>query len=290
MKFHIKHVTKYRYDDPVSLCHNIAHLKPRALPRQRVLSSQLRIDPWPAVSRDYTDFFGNWVSYFCIQQSHTTLDVAVVSEVEVSPPELPDFASSPPWEQVSAQLRDDLQSDSVQASIFMLPTRYVPDEPGAVEFALASFAPERPVLEAVRDLMGRIYREFEFDPNFTTIATPVAEVLAHRKGVCQDFAHLGLACLRGMGLAARYVSGYLETLPPPGEQKLQGADASHAWFSVYVPGVGWVDFDPTNDQVPDLQHITTAFGRDFQDVTPVRGVFYGGGEHALDVEVDVDRV
>ena len=290
MKFHIKHVTKYRYDDPVSLCHNIAHLKPRALPGQTVLSSQLRIDPWPAVSRDYTDFFGNRVSYFCIQQSHKTLDVGVVSEVEVNAPALPDFVLSPPWEQVVAQLRDDRQGDIVQAQIFTLPTRYVPDEAGAVEFARVSFTPGRPILEAVRDLMGRIYREFEFDPNFTTITTPVADVLAHRKGVCQDFAHLGLACLRGLGLAARYVSGYLETLPPPGQPKLQGADASHAWFAVYVPGFGWVDFDPTNDQVPEDQHITTAFGRDFQDVTPVRGVFYGGGEHALDVEVDVDRV
>ena len=251
MKFQIKHVTRYRYDDPVSLCHNVAHLKPRAMPSQTVLSSQLRIDPWPAVSREYKDFFGNRVNYFCIQQSHRTLEVGVTSEIEVEPPELPDFAHSPPWEQIAGLLRDNLRESQLQAQIFSLPTRHLPDEPGAVAFARESFPPGRPILEAVQDLMGRIYHELEFDPNFSTIATPVAEVLAHRRGVCQDFAHLGLACLRGLGLAARYVSGYLETLPPPGQPKLQGADASHAWFAVYVPGLDWVDFDPTNGYYTD---------------------------------------
>jgi len=146
------------------------------------------------------------------------------------------------------------------------------------------------VLEAVTDLMGRIFRDFEYDPHFSNVATPLSEVLEHRRGVCQDFAHLGLACLRGLGLPARYVSGYLETLPPPGQVKLQGSDASHAWFAVLVPGLGWVDFDPTNDQIPAEQHITTALGRDYQDVTPLRGVFYGGGTHDLSIAVDVNRI
>jgi transglutaminase-like putative cysteine protease len=288
--FRINHLTRYVYDDPVSLCHNIAHLKPRELDKQKVLSAQLRIDPWPAVSSEHTDFFGNRVSYFCIQQSHKYLEVGVASKVEVTPPDLPDFAASPPWEDAVSTIQEGLAAENLDARIFSLPSTYVPQEPGAVEYALASFTPGRPVLEATADLMGRIYREFEFDPHFTTVTTPITEVLAHRKGVCQDFAHFGLACLRGLGLAARYVSGYLETLPPPGQRKLQGADASHAWFSVFVPGSGWVEFDPTNDQIPREQHIVTALGRDFHDVTPVRGVFYGGGEHRLQVEVDVDRV
>ncbi len=290
MRFQVRHVTSYRYGDPVSLCHNIAHLKPRDLPGQRVLASQLRIDPWPAVSREHSDFFGNRVSYFCVQQSHRTLEIGAASEVEISPQPLPNLADSPPWEQVPVRLYEDRTPASIEARIFSLHSHYVPDEPAAVDFARPSFPLGRPILEAVQDLMGRIYRELEFDPSFTSVATPVSDVLAHRRGVCQDFAHLVLACLRGLGLPARYVSGYIETLPPPGQMKLQGADASHAWIAVYVPGMGWQDFDPTNNQIPQGQHIRVALGRDFDDVTPVRGVFYGGGEHQLQVEVDVNRV
>jgi transglutaminase-like putative cysteine protease len=289
VNYRINHLTRYVYADPVSLCHNIAHLKPRELEHQKVLSAQLRIDPWPAVSSEHRDFFGNRVNYLCIQQSHKSLEIEIASEVEVTAPSLPDFATSLPWERVVSTLHENRREEILGARLFSLPSAYVQEEPRATELALGSFTPGRPILEAVADLMGQIFREFEFDPHFTTVATPIADVLTHRKGVCQDFAHLGLACLRGLGLAARYVSGYLETLPPPGQPKLQGADASHAWLSVFVPGTGWVDFDPTNDQVPQEQHITTALGRDFRDVTPVRGVFYGGGEHDLVVEVDVNR-
>jgi len=290
VRFRINHVTRYLYEDPVSLCHNVAHLKPRALPHQKVRSAQLRIDPWPAVSSEHRDFFGNRVSYFCIQQSHKSLEVGIASEVDVTAPDLSDFTTSPPWEQVVSALHEERTEEILDARIFSLPSADVPREAEALEFARGAFAPDRPILEATADLMGRIYREFEFDPHFTTVATPIADVLEHRRGVCQDFAHLGLACLRGLGLAARYVSGYLETLPPPGQPKLQGTDASHAWLAVFVPGTGWVDFDPTNDQTPQEQHITTALGRDFRDVTPLCGVFYGGGEHRLEVQVDVDRV
>jgi transglutaminase-like putative cysteine protease len=248
------------------------------------------VDPVPAVSREHTDFFGNRVRYFSIQQPHKVLEVLAASEVEVAPVAQPDFALSPPWEVVVARLRDGREKATLDSRIFCLPSPFVPLLPAALEYASPSFPPGRPVLEAVADLMGRIYHEFEYDPHFTTVATPLAKVLEHRKGVCQDFAHLALSSLRGLGLAARYVSGYLETLPPPGQVKLQGADASHAWYSVYVPDTGWVDFDPTNDQVPGEQHITAAVGRDYQDVTPLRGVFYGGGEHELQVGVDVCRV
>ncbi len=290
MKFRVRHLTRYVYEEPVSLCHSIAHLKPRTRPGQAVASSQVRVDPLPAVSREHTDFFGNRVSYFSIQQSHTSLEVAALSEVEVTPAAPPDLSATPPWEQILEHLHEGRSHATLDARIFTLPSPYVPLLAESVDYARASFAPGRPVLEAVADLMGRIFREFEYDPQFSTVATPLTEVLKHRKGVCQDFAHLALACLRGLGLPARYVSGYLETLPPPGQPKLQGSDASHAWFSLFVPGSGWVDFDPTNDQVPREQHITAAVGRDFQDVTPLRGVFYGGGEHELEVAVDVDRI
>jgi len=290
MRFRVSHSTHYEYSEPVSLCHSIAHLKPRTSTHQRCLSSQVRVDPWPAVNRDHEDFFGNRVSYYSIQQSHSALEITAVSEVEVNAPELPDPTESAPWELVVERLRSHRDPRINCARIFTLPSPQVPLDAEAVAFAASSFPAGRPVLEATFDLMGRIFAEFEYDPHFSTIATPVAEVIEHRRGVCQDFAHLAIAGLRGLGLAARYVSGYLETLPPPGQPKLRGSDASHAWFSLLVPDLGWVDFDPTNDQTPCGQHITTAIGRDFQDVTPVRGIFYGGGTHELQVAVDVDRI
>ncbi|AGA91080.1 transglutaminase-like enzyme, predicted cysteine protease [Thioflavicoccus mobilis 8321] len=290
MRLHVSHVTRYQYAEPVSLCHSLARLKPRETASQRCLSTQIRVDPWPAVSRGYADFFGNRVNYFSIQQSHSSLEVTAQSEVEVTAPDLPDPTATSPWEEVASALRNVRRVDIIGARLFTLASGQVPPSPDATAFASPSFTPGRPILEAAVDLMGRIHREFDYDPNFTTIATPIDEVLAHRRGVCQDFAHLAIAGLRGHGLAARYVSGYLETLPPPGQPKLVGADASHAWFSVLVPGLGWIDLDPTNDQMPQEQYITTAVGRDYQDVAPLRGVFYGGGVHELTVAVDVDRV
>jgi len=292
MRFRINHLTRYTYAEPVSLCHSILHLKPRHQGPlgQHCATSQLRIDPWPAVNREHEDFFGNRVNYFSIQQSHAYLEVTAVSEVDVTVPELPDPATTLPWEVVLERLHASREPLMLGARIFALPSALVPLEPSATAYAAQSFTPGRPILEATRELMGRIFEEFEYDPHFTTVATPVAEVMEHRRGVCQDFAHVAIAGLRGLGLAARYVSGYLETLPPPGQPKLRGSDASHAWFSLLVPDLGWVDFDPTNDQLLGEQHITTALGRDFQDVTPMRGIFYGGGAHDLTVAVDVDRI
>ena len=230
------------------------------------------------------------MNYFSIQQAHSSLEVTSVSEVEVVAPNPAVLADSLPWEIALERLRERREASMARARIFTLPSALAPLDPAAVEFATTSFPPGRPILEGTAELMGRIFREFEYDPHFTTIATPVAEVMHHRRGVCQDFAHVAISGLRGLGLAARYVSGYLETLPPPGQVKLQGSDASHAWFSVLVPDLGWIDFDPTNDLVPGEQHIVTAVGRDFQDVTPMRGIFYGGGGHDLMVAVDVNRV
>ncbi|WPL16801.1 hypothetical protein Thiowin_01775 [Thiorhodovibrio winogradskyi] len=290
MKYRVSHVTRYAYAAPVSLCHSVAHLKPRPMNHQRVINTSLRVTPWPSVTREHQDFFGNRVSYFSLQQSHSMLEISATSEVEVTIPALPAADADPPWDSVPKRLRETPDAKHLAARAFTLPSPAIAQQPDAVAFARASFPPGRPLFDATRELVNRIFSDFEYDPSFTTIATPISEVLAHRRGVCQDFAHLGIAALRGLGLAARYVSGYLETLPPPGQPKLRGADASHAWFSLFVPGHGWVDFDPTNDSLIGEQHITTAIGRDYQDVTPVRGVFYGGGEHELTVAVDVDRI
>jgi transglutaminase-like putative cysteine protease len=290
VKYRISHVTRYRYSEPVSLCHNQAHLKPRSHKGQAVSRDQIKIEPWPAVSREHRDFFGNRVNYFSIQQAHEVLEVTALSEVEVTPAALPPGHATPAWEAVRDQLRQNREQTGLHARLFALESPSAGFDADVREYATASFPPGRPLLEGARDLMGRIHGEFAYDPHFTTVATPLAEVMRHRRGVCQDFAHLAIACLRSLGLAARYVSGYLETLPPPGQSKLQGADASHAWFAIYLPRFGWVDFDPTNNQIPGEQHVTTALGRDYNDVTPLKGIFYGGGEHQLEVAVDMERV
>jgi len=291
MKYRVSHVTRYSYGEPVSLCHNLAHLKLRVQPGQSCSTSQVRIEPLPAVAREFRDCFGNQVSYFAVQQAHRELTVTAVSEVEVNPlPPSSEAAAAQSWEMVGEILDQGIQGELLEARLFTLDSPYVKSSEALRDYASPSFPPERPFLEGVSELMTRIYSEFTYDPHFTDIATPLDEVLAHRRGVCQDFAHFAIGCLRSLGLPARYVSGYLETLPPPGQPKLRGADASHAWFAVYVPEVGWLDFDPTNNKRPAEQHITTAVGRDFGDVTPVKGVLYGGGEHVLHVAVDVERL
>jgi transglutaminase-like putative cysteine protease len=293
MKYSVTHTTRYRYSAPVSTCHNVGRLRLRKTPQQNCTRSQLIIDPAPAVSHQWQDLFGNQLDFFSIQQPHSELTVTARSEVNVvSPGTLLDRAFPTAWEQVRDYLRtasDDVQA--LEARQFVLESDFVVFSPQASEYSAASFSAGRPLLEAVEDLMRRIHRDFTYDPGFSDIATPLADVLAHRKGVCQDFAHLAIACLRSNGLAARYVSGYLETIPPPGSQRLVGSDASHAWFSVFVPYQGWVDFDPTNDQIPADRHITAAWGRDYADAAPLKGVLFGGGEsHALEVAVDVVRL
>jgi transglutaminase-like putative cysteine protease len=291
MKYRVTHLTRYDYSDVVSLCHNLAHLKPRVQPGQVCFASQLQVEPIPGVMREFRDFFGNQVSYFSVQQAHRQLRVTAVSEVEVTPRPLADEASALiAWEAVRDAVSRDSALEAIEARIYCLDSPFVKGGPELSGYAAPSFIPGRPLLEAVQDLTGRIYQDFTYDPGFTEVATPLGEVLAHKRGVCQDFAHLAIGCLRSLDLPARYVSGYLETLPPPGKPKLRGADASHAWFSVFLPGEGWLDFDPTNNTMPEEQHVTTAVGRDFGDVTPVQGVLYGGGEHDLHVAVDVERL
>lgn len=287
MRYRVIHTTEFRYEARVGLCYNEARLLPRELPHQKVLAAALQIDPPPNDHYERLDYFGNRTAYFSIQQPHDRLVVTATSEVEVGKSNLFDGAANLPWEMVRGGLRSDRSADVMEASQFTLDSPMVGVDDLLTDYARPSFPPGRPLVEAVHDLMQRIFREFKYDPEFSTLATPLKEVLAHRSGVCQDFAHLAIGCLRAQGLAARYVSGYIETQPPPGQERLVGADASHAWFSVYQPGAGWLDFDPTNNQLPGDRHITVAWGRDYADVTPLKGVAYGGGEHELKVAVDV---
>jgi len=288
--YQVSHETTYRYRNDVSISHNLVHLKVRPCPRQTLVRDELTVSVPPAVRLTQTDYFGNPVTSFTIQEPHRTLSVRAVNVVEVHPDPAPDPARTAPWEEVRRCLRTDRGAATVDAYQFTFDSPYVKLDPGLYEYALPSFPAGRPVLEAVLDLTHRIYTEFTFDSTATTIATPLTEVLRLKRGVCQDFAHFGIGCLRSFGLAARYVSGYLQTMPPPGQARLVGADASHAWLSVYCPRSGWTDVDPTNDVIPAHKHILVAWGRDYDDVSPVRGVILGGGRHSLRVAVDVVRV
>lgn len=290
MNYRITHRTAYAYDEPVAVSHHAARLRPRDTDTQRCEDFSLSLDPEPDLLTEHTDSFGNQVSCFSIQKLHARLEVVSRSFVTLTPVLQPDPAQTPPWEEVAALFRDPVAVDLLDPCQFVFRSPLLVHEMPLREFAQPSFKKGRPLLAAVAELSQRIFKEFTFDPKATTISTPLNEVLAHKRGVCQDFAHLAIAALRAMGLPARYVSGYLRTRPPPGKPRLQGVDASHAWVSCFVPGFGWVDFDPTNNCFTSLDHITVAVGRDFSDVSPVRGIITGGGHHRVTVGVDVEPV
>jgi len=287
--YRVSHRTTYEYGGPVEQSYNEAHLRPRATNYQRCTSHSMDVEPETTSRSEYVDAFGNAVAIFVVAGGFDRLSVTATSVVTVTavPPPPP----SPPWESAQWLLDIDRQAGAREARQYRAPSRLVPASPLLYEYAEPSFAAGNPVVDAVVDLSARIHRDFVYEPGFTSVTTPLLDVLEHRRGVCQDFAHLAIGCLRSMGLAARYVSGYIETVPPEGQQKLLGADASHAWFSVYVPGWGWIDVDPTNDQLVSDSYVTTAWGRDYWDVSPLRGSVEGGGlSHTLDVAVDVTRL
>ena len=291
-RYHITHETHYRYAAPVSLSQQQLHLQPRIMSYQRCLQQQLTIQPEPSDRSTISDSFGNPCTLLAFNYPHDQLLVTAQMEIEVSVRDLQaHFHDSPPWEQVIEACRYHSQQQLAPALMAALPFRFespfVHLKHDFADYASVCFSADRPLLLAVQALMTKIFDEFTFDPHATHIGTPLAEVLANKRGVCQDFAHLMLACLRSMGLPARYVSGYLLTNPPEGQARLIGADASHAWIAVYCPVLGWVDFDPTNNVIPSTEHITLAWGRDFSDVSPLRGVILGGGQHELDVRVTV---
>jgi transglutaminase-like putative cysteine protease len=312
VKYRITHITTYRYSQSVGLCQNEARLQPRNFWRQQCDYSHFDIQPQPTDFREWTDFFGNQVNYFAIQQPHTQLIVTAISEVTLFPRQNNlDLLNRMTWEQArnllqempmqgqtqsqQGQSQSQLQNQEqlleiLDARQYVLDSPMISVTPELADYAQSSFQLNRALVDVVYDLMQRIYRDFTYDPSFTTIATPLSDVLKFRRGVCQDFAHLAIGCLRAYNIAARYISGYVETLPEAGQQRLVGADASHAWFSVYIPNTGWLDFDPTNNTVPLDQHITLAWGRDYADVTPLKGIAFGGGQHTLSVSVDVLRL
>jgi transglutaminase-like putative cysteine protease len=289
-RYQVLHDTHYRYESTVSLAQQLAHLWPRQCPWQRCTERELRIDPQPCKRQDTIDVFGNPLTRLSFERPHDALQVSARLQVEVLSREYVDLQDSPSWEAASRALvyaGRNWEAELLEATRYRFQSPYVYLKQAFRQFAEDCFVPQRPLLLAVRALLQKIYDEFTFDAEATQVATPLLSVLEERRGVCQDFAHLMLACLRSRGLAARYVSGYLLTKPPPGQPRLIGADASHAWVSVYCPRNGWVDFDPTNNILPDLEHITLAWGRDFSDVSPLRGIILGGGEHDPDVQVTV---
>ena len=286
-RYTVDHETRYAYRVPVSQSWQLAHLTPRELPWQHVVSHELRIDPDADERRDERDAFGNGVTHFAVHGPHPLLRVRMLCEVEIG--ERPDPSAAAPlsWEAVCRSVCDDPAQDALAPAQMSQQSALVPWSESARAYAAPSFAAERDWLDAVTDLTHRIHADFDFDGEATTVTTQVDEVLELRRGVCQDFAHVMLACLRGQGLPARYVSGYLLTEPPPGRPRLLGADASHAWVAAYSPAHGWVEFDPTNDHRADHRYITLAWGCDFADVVPLRGVILGGRGQSMAVEVSV---
>lgn len=295
MKYRLRHTTSYSYSWAVDISHHMLHLALPDLPRQRVKSSAVSTSPTAGRMAEQRDHFGNRVAWLTLEESHTRFDVELRAEIEVDPFSPPDPAVTPAWETI----RDALAGDGFPAAV--LESEFVHDSPlalpsdEAIQYALQSFAPGRPVLEAARELTRRIFTDFRYDPTATEIFTPVAAVMQKRAGVCQDFAHLQIAMLRGLGLAARYVSGYIRTLKAGDasgsglpQTALRGADASHAWLSVWCgPDHGWIDLDPTNDLICSDEHVVAAIGRDYGDISPVRGVVLGGGPHRIGVAVEL---
>lgn len=287
MIYRVAHTTGYKYSAPASLSQNELFLFPRNTKSQEVRESQLVIDPPPQYLHERIDYFGNKAHVFMVQHPHQELTVSVTSLVNTSRPVMPEPASTPSWEETASILVEHQQFDELDARQYVFSSPLIPCTAESCQYGKVSFPPGAPILAGAMDLVKRIFRDFSYDKSASKVDTPLTEALANRRGVCQDFAHVAISCLRAHGLAARYVSGYLETLPPPGKPKLVGADASHAWISVFVPTFGWVDLDPTNDSAANERYITVAWGRDYGDVAPVKGVVLGGGRHQLSVMVDV---
>ncbi len=268
----------------------MAHLKPSHTVRQQLLSHELRIEPTPAQRSETFDVYGNTRAFFSLNSEHDTLEVVALSTVLTTQPS--PISNDMPWEDACERMRYHRQAAYDPAAEFAFASPYVPRHENFLAYAQPSFATQRPLIEAARELMERIHSDFEYEPEATDVSTPALQVLQMRKGVCQDFAHIMLACLRSLGLPARYVSGYLLTSPPPGRPRLVGSDASHAWVSLYLPGppgsLGeWADLDPTNNRTPGQDYVTLATGRDYSDVSPMRGVIHGGAKHKLRVAVTV---
>ena len=287
MILEVRHRTDYRYSQRVSISHHLLHLEPRDTAHQQLERFELLIEPDPGFENRSIDAFGNPTRTITLDRSHAALVIEARSQVRLQKREVPPPLATPAWEEAARVRLAAPDDDALEASRYAFASPFVDLDDEIEAYARQSFLAGRPILDAALELNGRIFREFAFDPAATSLATPVAEVLLTRRGVCQDFSHLMIACLRSIGLPARYQSGYLLTRPPDGKERLVGADASHAWVALWVPCYGWVELDPTNDCVAMQEHVTLAWGRDYGDVSPISGSVYGGGAHDLSVAVDV---
>lgn len=291
LRYHVLHDTAYHYDQPVGESRQLLRLSPRTLPWQNCLAHRIEVHPEPSRIDEFVDGFGNAVTSLHLEADHAQLLIRAESWIELLPRAMLPVGESAPWESVHQDLAyragRRYSPEALEATVFKFESTHVRVKREFAAYSQEVFSPERPLLDGVAALMERIHEEFSFDPEATDVSTPVTEVFAKKRGVCQDFSHFMISCLRSIGLPARYVSGYLLTRPPPGKPRLIGADATHAWVSVYCPRQGWVDFDPTNNLQPNLEHITVGWGRDFADVSPLRGVILGGGEHEPEISVTV---
>jgi transglutaminase-like putative cysteine protease len=290
MIYEIVHKTHYRYRSTVVQSLHLVHMSPRAMPGQIIRHHSLLVEPAPVSRQEGIDTFGNIEVILDIEEPHHELVLLARSTIDRRRPPPIDLSATTPWDELDYRLLRAANERDVNILLFRCASRLTIPTLEIADYAALSFAPSRPVLDGAMDLVMRIYNDFKFDPHATDVSTPVTQVFAMRRGVCQDFAHLALACFRALRIPARYVSGYLHTHPPVGRPKLQGADASHAWISVWSPEYGWIDLDPTNGILVRDEHVTVAFGRDYDDVSPISGVLRGGGEHTVDVGVDVNAV
>lgn len=290
MIYRVSHSTTYEYYEPVSFSQHLLRLRPRDFRGQECLEYELSVAPAPRSLCVHNDYFGNAVAFVSIEQPHNRLTIRSSSQVERSNILTIEPRETPAWERVRDLTRGCQIGAALEASEFLFDSPLIKTADEYRQYATLSFSKGRPLLDAVLHLTERIHEDFKFDPEATTVSTPVETVMKTRRGVCQDFAQLQIACLRSLGLPARYVSGYIETLPPPGKEKLVGSDASHAWVSFYCHGLGWIDVDPTNNLLVGKQHVTVGWGRDYGDISPVRGVILGSGHHAVKVAVDVEPV
>jgi transglutaminase-like putative cysteine protease len=287
MNYTVQHKTWFAYAQPVPFGHNLARLVPRETDRQTCRQHRMMVEPAVSSSSRRLDYFGNVVDYYSVRGAHRRLQVTAESVVMVHAPPAVDAVASPAWDAVARAIPGDLSAEGLQIRQLTFASPKVRSHDTIRAYVVKSFPTGRPIVEALLDLNARIHKEFVFDNRATTINTPLDELMLIRRGVCQDFAHLMIGCLRSLGLAARYVSGYICTTPPPGRPRLVGADASHAWVSAFCGPLGWIDIDPTNNVLVGDGHVTLAWGRDYDDVCPIQGVLVGGGEHSMGVSVDV---
>jgi len=287
MEYFVRHRTTYRYLQDVSYSCHLAHLRPRATTNQHVFASEVTLNPTPSSRAKRPDYFGNECEWFTLDQPHTLLEVLAESRVRVNPHPARDVRLSESWETVRGRLEEASEDEARDAVQFIFDSPLTAFDSDVASYAVKSFPPGQKLLAGALDLMNRIHEDFRYDTTVTDATTPVDRVFEIRAGVCQDLAHVGIAAMRSLGLPARYVSGYLLTQPPPGMTRMLGADASHAWFSVWAPPLGWIDLDPTNNVVVGEGHVTAGYGRDYADVAPLNGIILGGHDHVIEVGVDV---